>query len=184
MREVLRFTNKYNLHPQAAYGNRTYGEPVVLWWGNNDSRLTVGKFCSIAGNVQIYLGGNHHTEWVTTYPLASLFGVDGYIESFSKGDIIIGNDVLIHNNVSIFSGVTIGNGAVIAAGSVVTKDVPAYSLVAGNPATVKKFRFDDQTIEALEKICWWNWPDERIKENMALLLSPHVNEFITKAVLQ
>src|SRR2546429_327143 len=74
-----------------------------------------------------------------------------------KGDIIIGNDVWFGYGCIIKGGVTIGNGAIIAAGALVVKDVPAYSIVAGNPAKVVKMRFDIKTIERLQKIAWWDW---------------------------
>ncbi len=87
-------------------------------------------------------------------------------DSYSKGKITINHDVWIGDQVSILSGVTIGNGAVIAARTVVTKDVPSYAIVAGNPGEVKKYRFDVSTCDALYKIGWWYWSDEKIKENI------------------
>lgn len=78
------------------------------------------------------------------------------------------------------SGIKIGNGAVIAANSHVVKDVPAYSIVGGNPAKVIKYRFSQEQIEKLEKIQWWNWEDQKIKENVDLLCSNNIDEFICK----
>ena len=140
-------------------GDFTYGRPIVLQW-DKKTRLKIGKFCSIAANVQIYLGGEHHTEWMTTYPFDVLMGES---QTPSKGDVTIGNDVWIGNNVQILSGVTIGDGAVIGAGSVVAKDVAKYAVVVGNPARFKRFRFNRKPPE------WWNWPIEKLAEAIPLL---------------
>ena len=113
-------------------GEFTYGKPIVHQW-DETTRLKIGKFCSIAGNVHILLGGEHKTGHLTTYPFDVL--IDGK-PTPSKGDVIIGNDVWIGENVTILSGVTIGDGAVIGAGSVVTKDIPANCFAAGNPCRV------------------------------------------------
>ena len=101
-----------------SFGKYTYGIPNILW-DNTNAKLIVGKFCSIAGNVNIYLGGNHRTDWVTTYPFGSLYfdkfnTFNGIGNATTKGDVIIGNDVWIGQNVTIMSGVKICDGAVIA----------------------------------------------------------------------
>ena len=140
-------------------GDFTYGRPIVLQW-DRKTKLKIGKFCSIAANVQIYLGGEHHTDWLTTYPFDVLLGE---AETPSKGDVTIGNDVWIGNNVQILSGVTIGDGAVIGAGTVVTKNVPRYAVVVGNPAEFKKFRINRKPHE------WWDWPLEKIAEIVPVL---------------
>ena len=152
-------------------GDFTYGQPLIMTWGEN-TKLTIGKFCSIGANVQIYLGGNHHTDWLTTYPFNVLLkdqypGIDGECAA-TKGDITIGNDVWIGNNVTILSGVTIGDGAVIAAGSVVTKDVRSCDLVAGAPAEQKKILW--QKVRAVGAR-WWNWPLDKLAEKVPMLMS-------------
>lgn len=155
-------------------GDFTYGFPIVRSWGEN-ARLTVGKFCSIGEHVQIYLGGNHHTDWLTTYPFNVLMkehfpGIDGECAA-TKGDIVIGNDVWIGNDVIILSGVTIGDGAVIGAGSVVTKDVQACDVVAGDPAIQKKILW--QKVQAVGAR-WWDWPLEKIAEAIPILMSTNI----------
>lgn len=94
--------------------------------------------------------------------------------------MVIGNDVWIGVNACVLSGVRIGDGAVVGACSVVTRDVPPYAIVAGNPARLVRKRFDDETIEELLKIKWWDWDIERIKENLPLLLSENVKDFAEK----
>ncbi len=164
----------------------SYGFPTVHW-NNNDSNLIVGKFCSIAQNVNIYLGGNHRTDWVTTYPFGHIHqnifnNFDGNGHPASKGNVIIGNDVWIADNVTILSGVTIGDGAVIANNSHVVKDVPPYSIVGGNPAKLIKYRFSPEQIEKLLEIKWWNWDDEKINKFTPLLCNSNIDDFIQKAL--
>lgn len=155
-------------------GDFTYGFPIVRSWGE-DAKLRIGKFCSIGEHVQIYLGGNHRTDWLTTYPFNVLLkdqypGIDGECAA-TKGDIVIGNDVWIGNDVIILSGVTIGDGAVIGAGSVVTKDVQACDVVAGDPAVQKKILW--QKVQAVGAR-WWDWPLEKIAEAIPILMSTNI----------
>lgn len=158
-----------------AVGRGTYGVPTVYHWGE-PATLRVGAFCSIAGGVRIYLGGNHRTDWITTYPFSafrdSARGIPGH--PATRGDVVIGNDVWIANDVTILSGVRIGNGAVIAACAVVARDVPAYGIVAGNPAKLVRRRFSEADIERLEALAWWNWSDRRIDAGMKHLLAGDV----------
>jgi len=98
----------------------------------------------------------------------------------SKGDIIIGNDVWIGYQSLILSGVNIGNGAIVGARSVVTKDVPAYSIVGGNPAKHIKWRFEQNIIAVLQQIAWWDWNDEKVLEALPFLLSSDIQVFLDK----
>ena len=153
-------------------GDFTYGFPIVRTWGE-DAKLKVGKFCSIGEHVQIYLGGNHHTDWITTYPFNVLMkdqfpGIDGECAA-TKGDVIIGNDVWIANDVTILSGVTIGDGAVIAAGAVVVGDVPSYEIFGGVPARFIKYR---EVAHNVKPPKWWDWPLENLAEAIPILMSP------------
>jgi acetyltransferase-like isoleucine patch superfamily enzyme len=167
--------------PQYAIGKHSYwsGKPVVKGWGE-DAVLKMGSFCSIARGVRIYLGGEHRTDWVTTFPFNILWqagkGIEGHPKT--KGDVVIGNDVWIGRDAVITSGVTIGDGAVIGGSAVVSKNVEPYTIVAGNPAVIVRKRFDDAVIEKLLEIQWWNWDDARIEKAVPLLLSNDLNTFI------
>jgi virginiamycin A acetyltransferase len=120
-------------------------------------KIKIGKKCSIAMNCTFTLS-NHLVDTFSTSPSSiSLFLHEkGNLSSYSKGDIIIKNDVWIGVNCTILDGITIGNGAVIAAGSVVTKDVPAYAIVGGNPAKLIKYRFSKEIIDEIENTEFWD----------------------------
>jgi chloramphenicol O-acetyltransferase type B len=93
----------------------------------------------------------------------------------------IGTAVWIANEAVIMSGVTVGDGAVIGARAVVTRDVPAYAIVAGNPARIARFRFDQTTIERLLRIKWWDWEPRRIAKSMSAMLSADIESFMLAA---
>jgi virginiamycin A acetyltransferase len=120
-------------------------------------QIIIGKKCSIALNCTFTLA-NHLTEIFSTYPSSTnlFWHQNGNPNGYSKGDIIIKNDVWIGVNCTILDGITIGNGAVIGAGSVVTKDVPPYAIVGGNPAKVIKYRFTKDIIDEIENIQFWD----------------------------
>jgi acetyltransferase-like isoleucine patch superfamily enzyme len=131
-------------------GEHTYGTPAVLTWQEGTS-LKIGKYSSIADNVTIFLGGNHRTDWVTTYPFNVLDPAADYIKGHphSRGDVIIGNYVWPGRGYVIMSGVTIGDGACVAANAVVTRNVAPYAIVGGSPAKIIRKRFTDAQIEHL-----------------------------------
>lgn len=162
-------------------GDHTYGKPRVVSWGEGTS-LRIGKYCSIGTNVTIFLGSEHRTDWVSTYPFPFFWKEAGSISGHpsTRGDVVIGNDVWIGFGSTILSGVTIGDGAAVGACSVVTRDVPPYAIAAGNPARVFRYRFDEETIRKLLQIKWWDWPDEKVKENVYSICSDSIQPFITK----
>lgn len=136
--------------------------------------LRIGRFCAIAYGVQFIMNGaNHALDGVSTYPF-SIFG-NGWEDpdqdwtKGSRGDIIVGNDVWIGRGATIMPGVAIGDGAIVGTGAVVTRNVPAYAIVAGNPANVLKMRFPEDVIAQLLDIAWWNWPPEKITANLVAI---------------
>jgi acetyltransferase-like isoleucine patch superfamily enzyme len=161
-------------------GDHSYGRPKVRF-ADSGCRLTIGRYCSIADKVEILLGGNHRTDWVSTYP----FGAFPEIwpeapQDFhaSRGDVVIGSDVWLGSGAMILSGVTIGHGAVIAAHAVVARDVPPYAIVGGNPAKVIRTRFAEARIAALLHTAWWDRPDDEVSRLVPLLQSGRIEEAV------
>ncbi len=149
-------------------------------------KLIIGKFCAIAEGVNYIMNGaNHKMDGITTYPF-SLFGggwekVMPTLEQLPfKGDTVIGNDVWIGQYSTIMPGVKIGDGSIIASNSTVVKDVEPYSIVGGNPAKFIKKRFDEETIDLLQKLQWWNWDEEKIFNNLEDLVSAQDVETLKK----
>ncbi len=137
-----------------------------------DDKLIIGKFCQIATGVRFIMNGaNHDMEGISTYPfqVISKAWSQAPVKITSKGYTVIGNDVWIGNSATIMQGVKIGDGAIIGTNSLVTKDVEPYTIVGGNPAREIRKRFDDKTIEFLLKLKWWDWPIEKITENLPLI---------------
>lgn len=167
-------------------GKYTYGTPM-FWNEISNADLYIGKFCSISQNVKILLGGNHRTDWVTTYPFGHIntdvFNkFDGSGTPTTKGDVIIGNDVWIGEGAKIMSGVIIGDGAVIANNSHVVKNVEPYSIVGGNPAKHIRYRFTEEQISQLLQIKWWDWDEEKINNFTPLLCNTNIDHFIEAAL--
>lgn len=164
-------------------GVETHGVPIIHQY-DNECTLHIGRYCSIAVGCQIVLGGNHHTKWISTYGFYQeldkfpAFTALGKENSVRRGDIVIGNDVWIGRNVLILPGCLIGDGSVIGAGSVVAGTISPYSIAVGNPCKVVKSRFTESQIQSLEAIAWWNWPYEKINENLHLICSEGIESFI------
>ena len=174
-RQTRRFKRDY---PQFEIGRGSYGVPMVHP-SYGGATLKVGSFCSISSNVQIYLGGNHRSDWVSTSPLNVFFErKEGFEHEKTKGDVTIGNDVWICGNAVILSGVTIGHGAVIGNGALVSRDIAPYSIVAGNPAKHLRYRFEANVIEQLLSIAWWNWPEDILRQHMDKILSTDMQAFL------
>ncbi|WEX78572.1 CatB-related O-acetyltransferase [Sinorhizobium numidicum] len=139
-------------------------------------RLVIGRFCALATGVQFIMNGaNHALDGFSTFPFGIFpgswregFDSAAYASGY-RGDTIVGNDVWIGMHATILPGVTIGDGAIVAAKSVITKDVPAYAVVAGNPASVVKMRFPAEVTACLRAIAWWDWPVDKITRNIAAI---------------
>jgi acetyltransferase-like isoleucine patch superfamily enzyme len=169
-------------------GKYTYGQNniKVYYWGE-ETWLTIGSFCSIAENIHVFLGGDHRTDWATTYPFGhinqTIFNeFNGKGHPATKGDVKIGNDVWIGANATIMSGVEIGDGACIASNSVVTKSVEPYSIVGGNPAKNLRKRFEDDIIEQLIELSWWDMDDYFINKMSPYLCNPRFVEYLPKLI--
>lgn len=126
----------------------------------------IGNYCSIAHAITFVMGRNHDYNAVSTAAFGEIFKRD-IPKSIHKrctnhNQLVIGNDVWLGRGCTIMSGVHIGNGAIVAAGAVVTKDVPPYAIVGGNPAKLIRYRFDNDTIARLQKLKWWYWPLEKL----------------------
>lgn len=158
---------------------------IISW--SDDYKIILGKYNSIGRDCNFFLHANHRPDWVTTSSqlwgpvtpeIANLHMSMGHPSC--KGDIIVENDVWIGAKSTIMSGVKIQNGSIVGANSVVTKDVPPYSIVVGNPAKVVKYRFTEKQIESLLKIKWWEWTEDRIKTEAPLMWSNKIDEFIDR----
>ncbi|KOS69049.1 chloramphenicol acetyltransferase [Lysinibacillus contaminans] len=172
------------------YDNYEFEDGCVRYlWGDKKSRelfnpiidngwyldkLIIGNYVCIASGVIILMGGNHnhHSEWITVYPF-----IDQIKNSYKpKGDTIIKSDAWIGMNAMIMPGVTIGEGAIVAAESVVTKDVPPYTMVGGNPAKEIKKRFTDKEIELLMEMRWFDWERDKIEQVTHILSSSSIDQ--------
>jgi len=157
-------------------GKHSYfaADPNIIW-NDNESKLKIGKFCSIAPGFTAYLGGNHYMNRISAFPFEHLLLHSGEgLVSESKGDINIGNDVWIGDYVIIMSGATIGDGCFIGAHSVVRGNVLPYSVAYGNPCAVQHTRFAAEDLVLLKDMKWWNWEDRLITEAYPLIVNKDV----------
>lgn len=192
--------NPDTIHPIPGYDNEIYVRPTIRnpriivgeftyiadsdferhvthhyeWLGD---RLIIGKFCQIAAGVEFVMNGaNHQLNAATTYPFYTLEGWNMAPPPLSalpfKGDTVIGNDVWIGQQATILPGVHVGDGAIIGARSVVSRNVPPYTIVAGNPARIVRQRFDDDLIALLLRFRWWDLPVAEINSLIPILTSP------------
>ncbi len=151
---------------------------VLYHYAVNREKLVIGKFCSIAcGAKFLFNSANHALGSLSTYPFPIFFEEwDLTVENIprawdNKGNVVVGNDVWIGYEAVVLAGVTIGDGAVIGARAVVTHDVPPYAIMGGVPAKLIRKRFDDDTIQSLLSLRWWDWPEERIAANLEAIQS-------------
>lgn len=171
-------------HPNIEVGDYTYYsdfEPVEDYaariapyiYPGSPERLVIGKFVQVAHGVKfITSSANHPMRGFSTYPFA-VFNPEtmgAYVDEVAcYGDTIVGNDVWLGYGATVLPGVTIGDGAIVGAKAVVSRDVPSYAIVAGNPARVVRSRFDGETVERLLKLRWWDWPIEEIERKRAAI---------------
>lgn len=187
------FLKNFITNPHIIVGDYTYYDDldgpedfekknVLYHYPFMEDKLIIGKFCAIATDTKFIMNGaNHKISGISTFPF-SIFG-NGWEKVMPKsgelpykGDTIVGNDVWIGYDATIMPGVKIGDGAIIAAKSVVTKDVPSYTVVGGNPARVIKERFKKPTIEKLLKTKWWDWSIEKITKNLSVITGENISE--------
>ena len=176
------FLRENPAYARFSIGEHSYGYPRVIGDPAN-ATLRMGKFCSIADEVKIFIGAEHRVDWVTTYPFSVFERKFAHIAGHphTKGDVVLGNDVWVGWGATILSGVTIGDGAVIGAESLVTRDVPPYAIVGGNPARVLRLRFSEEQVRALLELKWWDWDLDRIHAHMDLLLSDDIDGLLRRA---
>lgn len=179
-------------HPRIEVGDYTYtsahqplleGDDIAqrlapYLWDFAPERLVIGKFCQIAHGVQfITASANHRMDGLSSFPfLVFGGGWEGRPSRPEPGpDTIVGNDVWFGTGAMIMPGVTIGDGAIIAAGAVVTRDVPSYAIVAGNPATIVKRRLPESDAARMQAIAWWDWPIDHITRHEAEICSTNLD---------
>lgn len=183
--EVRQFKNEWrkrNAHNETKVGDRffplaiarvgkgTYGTiNIQSMYVTEKDQVVIGNYVSIAPDVTFLLDLNHQIDTATTYPFHSKLIKRSSIDAISKGPIVVDDEVWIGTGTYIFSGVTIGKGAIIAAGALVTKDVPPYAIVGGNPARIIRFRFSEEVIKVLLPIRFANFSEDWIRRNIDMI---------------
>lgn len=159
-------------------GRHSYGNPKIF---GAKSTITIGAFCSISDFATFDAGFQHNPKAISQFPFnQKLYTPGNSSDPVSFGNTVVENDVWIADQAFIRSGVHIGNGAIIGYGAIVTKDVPDYAVVVGNPGRVVKKRYSDLVIRRFLQIAWWNWPEQKILENAELLMSNNIDQFLNK----
>lgn len=156
------------------FGEEDFESHVTHHYDFNGDKLIIGKFCQIAAGVNFVMNGaNHQMNAASTYPFYIFEGWDQKAPPLSelplKGDTVIGNDVWIGQNATILPGVHIGDGAIIGMDSVVAKDIAPYSVAVGNPAKEIRKRFDDELIQLMLKLKWWDMEIDAINKLIPVL---------------
>ncbi|RME56127.1 antibiotic acetyltransferase [Candidatus Parcubacteria bacterium] len=171
--------------PVVKVGHGTYFNHATVYAWHEDDIFEVGSYCSIADDVVFLLGGEHFKDHVTTWPWYDFLDKakgDRQLKNTSKGQVKVGNDVWVGHGALILSGVELATGTVVGAGAVVTKSTPPYAVVAGNPAKIIKFRFDQETIEGLLASRWWKMKPEELSKLYDLM--DHPVEFYKRLITE
>lgn len=167
-------------------GPETFLQNILYHFAFLGDRLRIGRFCAIAAGTRFLMnGGNHRLDAPSTFPFPIFGGAwAGAFDTSrfpNRGDTVIGNDVWLGYGTTVMPGVRIGDGAVVAALSVVSRDVPPYAIVAGNPARVVRLRFPEADIARLLRIAWWDWDAARITRHLAAISDGDVDTLETAA---
>jgi acetyltransferase-like isoleucine patch superfamily enzyme len=150
-------------------GTGSYGRPHVHYFepaGSSRPHVVVGRYCSVAAEVTFVVNGEHRLDWTTTFPISARFGLpiadnDGHPKI--TGPVTVGNDVWIGHRALLLGGVTVGDGAVVGAGAVVARDVRPFAIVVGNPAREVRRRFDDEVVDRLLELRWWDLDESAVR---------------------
>lgn len=177
---------EYTIYNDFVSDPRLFEQNNVLYhYPINHERLVIGRFCSIAcGAKFLFNCANHSLKSLSSYTFPLFYEEWGLEKADvatawdNRGDIIIGNDVWIGFEAVIMAGVHIGDGAIIGARAVVTKDVPPYTIVGGVPAREIRKRFDAATVGRLQALKWWDWPEERIRQNLPYLQNGELDKLL------
>ena len=172
----------YSYYDDNEEGPESFEKHVTHHYDFFGDKLIIGKFCSIAKGVEFVMNGaNHMLDCLSAYPFEIIDEFKGLSRPFglrgNRGDTVIGNDVWIGQYATILPGVHIGDGAIIGANSVVSKDIPPYAVAAGNPAEIKKFRFDEETIALLLELKWWDKPIEDLRKIIPIITSDKITDY-------
>lgn len=193
IKNVIKATNiqigDYTYYDDDENDPTKFEENNILYnWPEFGDKLIIGKFCTIAKDTKFIMGpANHRIDSVTPYPFNVFGGAWAYntnphlSELPFKGDTIIGNDVWIGRQCLIMPGVNIGTGSMIASGSVVTSNIPPYTIAGGNPVKALKKRFDDDLVNLLLKLKWWDSAPDDLVELLPLLCNPNL-DYVKKEI--